>query len=69
MSAVQKTYNEDQKEGIIRQFGITRDVFEQNLRTLHMDGNHILRAELNMGLDNIILREDLTSYDVIEMLF
>lgn len=66
---ISEFYNEDQKEGIIRQFGITRDVFEQNLRTLHMDGNHILRAELNMGLDNIILREDLTSYDVLEMLF
>ena len=64
---ISEFYNEDQKEGVYRQFGIKREIFEQNLRSLQMDSNHILRAELNMGLDNIILREDLSSIDIIKM--
>lgn len=65
---VSELYNIEQKEGIYRQFGIERDVFESNLRSLEMDHNHVLRAELKMGLDNIILRKDLTSLDVLKML-
>ena len=65
---VSEFYNTEQKEGIYRQFGIERDVFESNLRSLEMDHNHVLRAELKMGLDNIILRKDLTSLDVLKML-
>jgi hypothetical protein len=65
---ISEFYNNDQKEGVYRQFGLNREIFEQNLRSLQMDSNHVLRAELNMGLDNIILREDLSSFDIIKML-
>ena len=61
-------YNPEQKEGIVRQFGIERDAFEQNLRSLEQDNNHVLRSELKMGLDNIILREDLKSEDILKLL-
>lgn len=61
-------YNPDQKEGIVRQFGIERESLEQILRSLEQDINQVLRSELKMGLDNIILREDLTSEDIIRLL-
>lgn len=65
---VSEFYNPEQKEGIVRQFGIERDAFEQNLRSLEADSNHVLRSELKMGLDNIILRGDLTSDDILRLL-
>jgi ferredoxin len=65
---VSEFYNDEQKEGIFRQFGISRDALEQNLRSLEQESNHVLRAELKMGLDNIILRNDLTSSDIIKLM-
>lgn len=65
---VSEFYNPEQKEGIVRQFGIERDAFEQNLRSLEQDSNHVLRSELKMGLDNIILRDDLKSEDILNLL-
>lgn len=65
---ISEFYNPEQKEGIVRQFGIERNAFEQNLRSLEQDSNHVLRSELKMGLDNIILREDLKSEDIIKLL-
>ena len=65
---VSEFYDENQKEGIYRQFGIDKDVLERLLLRLQEDNNHVLRAELNMGLDNIILREDLTSIDILKMM-
>lgn len=64
---VSEFYNPEQKEGIVRQFGIERDALEQNLRSLEQDNNHVLRSELKMGLDNIILREDLKSEDILKL--
>lgn len=61
-------YDSNQKEGIYRQFGISRKAFESLLLSLQEEGNHVLRAELNMGLDNIILREDLTSVDILRLM-
>ena len=68
MLTVSEFYDENQKEGIYRQFGINRDSFERLLLSLQEEGNHVLRAELNMGLDNIILREDLKSIDILKMM-
>lgn len=65
---VSEFYESEQKEGIVRQFGLERDFFEQILRSLEQDINHVLRAELKMGLDNIILREDLKSDDIINLM-
>ena len=68
MLTVSEFYDENQKEGIYRQFGISRDTLEKLLLSLQEEGNHVLRAELNMGLDNIILREDLTSKDILKLM-
>lgn len=65
---VSEFYNPEQKEGIVRQFGIEREAFEQNLRSLEADSNHVLRSELKMGLDNIILRDDLASEDILKLM-
>ena len=48
--------------------GISMHTFEKSLRALNSTSNRVLVAELNMGLDNITLREDLTSLSVIEAL-
>ena len=65
---VSEFYDENQTEGIYRQFGISKETFESLLLSLQEEGNHVLRAELNMGLDNIILREDLTSVDILKLM-
>lgn len=65
---VSEFYDENQREGIYRQFGISKDTFERLLLSLQEESNHVLRVELNMGLDNIILREDLTHIDILKMM-
>ncbi len=65
---VSEFYDENQREGIYRQFGINKDTFERLLLSLQEESNHVLRAELNMGLDNIILRDDLKSIDILKMM-
>lgn len=65
---VSEFYDENQREGIYRQFGINKDIFERLLLSLQEESNHVLRAELNMGLDNIILRDDLKSIDILKMM-
>ncbi len=65
---VSEFYDENQTEGVYRQFGISRETLESLLLSLQEEGNHVLRAELNMGLDNIILREDLTSVDILRLM-
>lgn len=68
MLSVSELYDENQKEGIFRQFGINRETLEKLLFSLQEESNHVLRVELNMGLDNIILREDLTSKDILKLM-
>ncbi len=65
---VSEFYDENQREGIYRQFGINKDTFERLLLSLQEESNHVLRAELNMGLDNIILRDDLKSIDILKLM-
>ena len=65
---VSEFYDENQTEGIYHQFGIGKDTLESLLLSLQEESNHVLRVELNMGLDNIILREDLTSVDVLKLM-
>lgn len=65
---VSEFYDTKQTGGIYRQFGITKERFETILRTLKEDKNRILNADLNMGLDNINLRNGLSSLDVLKML-
>lgn len=65
---VSEFYANKQTEGIFRQFGVSRERFETILRTLKEDKNRVLNADLNMGLDNINLREDLTAMDILTIL-
>ena len=65
---VSEFYEQDQPEGIYRQFGIDKDTLGRLLLSLQEESNHVLRAELNMGLDNIILRDDLKSIDILKMM-
>jgi len=65
---VSELYDTKQTEGIYRQFGVSRERFETILRTLKEDKNHILSVDLNMGLDNINLYENLTSMDMLKIL-
>lgn len=61
-------YSTDCDNGPAVILGISMHTFEKVLRTLNSTSNRVLVAELNMGLDNITLREDLTSISVIEAL-
>lgn len=65
---VSELYNENQTDGIYRQFGIDKDSLERKLRTLQEESHHVLSVDLNMGLDNINLRDDLSSLDILKML-
>lgn len=65
---VSEFYAEGQDDGIYRQFGIERQALERILRTLQEESNHVLNVQLNLGLDNINLREDLTSSDILNMM-
>lgn len=65
---VSEFYDENQTEGVYRQFGICKETLESLLLSLQEESNHVLRVELNMGLDNIILREDLTSLDILKLM-
>ena len=65
---VSEFYDENQTEGVYRQFGINRESLESLLLSLQEEENHVLRVELNMGLDNIILREDLSSLDILRFM-
>jgi phosphoadenosine phosphosulfate reductase len=63
---VSELYDKNQTEGIYRQFGVSREELESILRILTLENNRVLEANLNMGLDSINLREDLTAMDVLK---
>ena len=64
---ISEFYKEEQPDGIYRQFGIERSALERKLRSLQEDDNRVLTVELNMGLDNIILRDDLNAKDILQL--
>ena len=49
----------DTEHGPKIEFGIDRNTFLKNLRSLSSDANRVLFAELNMGLDHITLMQDM----------
>jgi len=65
---VSEFYEQDQKMGIYREFGLTKEKFQNLLRTLQENKNGIVQVDLVMGLDNISLREDLTYQEVIKLI-
>jgi hypothetical protein len=65
---IKDLYSSDNKLGIYKEFGIKKSDFEAILRSLNSDSNRIVIAELNMGLDNITLRDDINSDDIINLM-
>lgn len=61
-------YAPDVTTGIYKEFGITKSELEKALRSLNSESNRVLIAELNMGLDHITLREDLSSETILDIL-
>ncbi len=61
-------YQDECEIGPAKEFAISKSIFEKLLRQLNSATNRVLIAELNMGLDSITLREDLTSMSVLEQL-
>lgn len=65
---VSDLYSDDVTTGIYKEFGIAKSELEKALRSLNSDSNRILIAELNMGLDHITLRDDLSSETILDVL-
>ena len=65
---VSEFYNENCVGGPRFLFGISKDRFEAALRGLQEEKNQLIRVNLVAGLDNIFLREDVSSQEVIELL-
>lgn len=58
-------YDVNANSGPAKQFSINRSTFEKILRSINSDQNRVLDATLNMGLQHITLRDDLTSIGVL----
>ncbi|NLE36133.1 MAG: phosphoadenosine phosphosulfate reductase family protein [Bacteroidales bacterium] len=65
---VSELFSPGQKQGIYKEFGVSKERFQNILRTLHENKNGIVKVDLVMGLDNISLREDLTYTEVLKLL-
>ena len=61
-------YNSEEAKGPFLEFGISKNELLKKLRFLSSDTNRVIIAELNMGLDHITLRKDLTPTSVLELL-
>ena len=68
MFRVSDLYREEEDHGPYVEFRLTRNELQKKLRVLTSDTNRVLIAELNMGLDHITIREDITAQKVLEML-
>ena len=64
---ISEFYNKKFKGGPYKLFGISKDKLERILRGLQEDKEEILRVDLVADLDNIYLRDDLSSLDVIKI--
>lgn len=65
---VSEFYNDDCDGGPYKLFGISREKFENILSWVQENRNEIVRVDLVAGLDNIRLRDDITSLKVLEMI-
>ena len=61
-------YENDNPIGLYREFGISKSELVTILRSLNSDSNRLVIAELNMGLDNISLRDDLTATEALNLI-
>lgn len=65
---VSDLYRQEENCGIYREFGISQEDLKKKLRALSTDNNRVIIAELNMGLDHITLRDDLTPLTTLQLL-
>lgn len=65
---VSDIYSPENTIGTYREFGISKLTFESLLRSLNSNEERILVAELNMGLDSITLKGDLTPFECLKKL-
>ncbi len=65
---VSDLYSEDSTSNPFGVFGISQTDFVKALKVLNSMNNRVLVAELNMGLDSITLRSDLTPMSVLEQM-
>lgn len=68
MVRVSDFYKPEEKLGVYREFGVSKNDLSKKLRALSSDTNRVLTAELNMGLDHITLKSELTPLQVLESL-
>lgn len=61
-------YKTDEEHGVFKEFLLSKKELLKKLRTLSSSSNRVLVAELNMGLEHITLRDDLSSEKVLEMM-
>lgn len=64
---ISELYSKKFKGGPYRLFGISRDKLERILRGLQEDKEQILQVDLVADLDNIYLRDDLSSLDIVKI--
>ncbi|MBO8152009.1 MAG: phosphoadenosine phosphosulfate reductase family protein [Candidatus Marinimicrobia bacterium] len=64
---ISELYSKEFKGGPYKLFGISRDKLERVLRGLQEDKEQILRVDLVADLDNIYLRDDLSSLDIVKI--
>lgn len=65
---VSDLYNNEGYKSAPLEFGISKLELLKKLRALSAESNRVLIAELNMGLDHITLREDLSPVGVLKMM-
>ena len=66
--SVSDLYREDVQDGLNVEFGYPKEYTKKKLRNLNSANNRVLIAELNMGLESISLREDLSPLSVLKQL-
>lgn len=68
MLTISDFYREDVNDGFAVEFAANKEDVKRKLRNLNSSANRVLIAELNMGLDSITLRDDLTPLSVLQQL-
>ena len=68
MLRVSDLYRTEEECGLYKEFGISKNELFKSLRFLSTEKNRVLIAELNMGLDHITLRDDLSPVIVLQNL-
>ena len=64
---ISELYDKNCEGGPYKIFGISKDKLKRILRGLQEDMNHLIKVDLTADLDNINLREDITSDFIIKI--